>query len=222
MSLAAKMMADHAIEEDDIRNESGADGPSYDHAVRSVERGRMASWEKMLAHAVERAIPGVFHYLTALPSSEFGKARRQVMAIAWYGSAERVEAAQALFDETRTVIATMACGRFGGAYRGEGRSYAEGFAVALINKANEAQREHALAERVTAIIRAEEARAKQWLADTRGVRLQRVQSSRGGRHHGHAFGVGKRDGGNHAFGGSDGGGNGGRRLSSAPLPLPGK
>lgn len=201
MSLAQQLMEKHALDAADVDRISDEPEEIWRDKINSELNSTLATWESMLANAVEQAVPGVNHYRGREYKRTFGNGgrSRRIMTIVWYGPADLVEVAKALFDETRLVISTLAAGVYGGVYRGQGRSYCEGFADALRRKA-EAQRsgsEHA--EQLNAIVLSSEAANRGWLLETHGVKLSKASRSSGGRHFGDAYGEGKKDGERHGF-----------------------
>ena len=108
----------------------------------------------------------------------------------WYGVAEDVELAVSLYNEWSHVIATIAQGRYCGAYRADGSSYAQGFASTLEERSvTEARsRTVVITPSTTAIVKVgsgsladllatRQKDAKAWLATT-GVRLYSGRGTR--------------------------------------------
>lgn len=204
MALASGLMERHAIDRADVEDAAAAAGAGEGVDVvrtrgRSPLRRNLATWEATLMAAVRAAVPGVSSYTDT--DEDPDDPEFLVTMVVWYGPEDAVEVARVLFDETRLIIASLAAGIYGGCYRGRGRSYAEGFAHALwqrMQREREASAEH---ERVTAIVRRDEERNTQWLADEHGVELMRRPRRRGGRHDPSAFAHGERDGTMHELSG---------------------
>jgi hypothetical protein len=109
-----------------------------------------------------------------------------------------VRLATELFAEITKTIATMARLRYGGVYRGPGRSYAEGFALALRQKATEGERQRV--EACTALVVATVRRARIWLATSKGIRFGSSSRSGSGRtYDSSAHNAGRSDGRNYSM-----------------------
>lgn len=205
MQMAYDLMAKFAVDQSEIESDDPADTMIRD-TMKSRLSGNLSRWESSLSHAVEQAVPGVNRYIaTDYEAPRFGSGdgldSRRVTSVVWYGPADLVEIARNLMDETRAVIATLATGRYGGCYRGPGRSYAEGFAAALCRKVEEqARKDREQQAKITAIVLASVEANQNWLATARGIRLRnRGASNSGGRHHHDAYGQGRSDGRSHDF-----------------------
>jgi hypothetical protein len=204
MSLAARLMEQHAIDRADVEDAAagsggGASGTTRTRGESALARN-LARWEGALAAAVEQAVPGVSHYVDADETQDpFGSSTQRQTFIVWYGPDQAVHVATLLFDETRLIIATLAGRLYGGCYRGRGRSYAEGFAGALYRRILRDRQASADAERVSAIVLRDEAANREWLAEEHDVELFRRPRSRGGRHFADAYDHGRRDGEEHEF-----------------------
>lgn len=212
LKMAQNLMEAHAIEQAELEAESQSSDPVVREQANSKLKANVAKWESWLGAAVRTVVPGVDYYQTNEYVRAFdgtGKLRRQSMLV-WYGPADLVEVAKALFDETRAVIATLAQGNFGGVYKGQGRSYCEGFASALHDKAyrqrqeNEEKRlaeatEGAIVLRMTDIVKKAKAENSEWLQEAHGIKLTSAGGGGGGHHYGDAYGEGKKDGQRHDF-----------------------
>lgn len=104
---------------------------------------------------------------------------RTATAIVFYGADEDARCASELFEELRDAVATMAIVRWGTWARGDGASYAYGFASSL-QQANQTSRRalhHTDAETTALMLRAEQNslaiidKATSWLATTHNIRL---------------------------------------------------
>ena len=204
MGRAQVLMERHAIEMADLEEDQGAEADPIQRDRIAVElNGRTANWEVTLANAVEMAVPGVNHYRAReYRKPKFGgigDRSRKVMTCVFYGPADAVEVASRLFAETREIIATMATGVYSSPYSGEGRSYAEGFAKALFDKARASRSASDNAERLGEIVLVREEQNKNWLSEAHGVNLVSASMSTSGRHHSSAYGAGTKDGQNHEF-----------------------
>ncbi len=209
MGLAARLMEAHAIEQDEVEaalRTSADDAAAASHVERDLRRGdavaSMSWWEKILASAVREAVPGVGSYIERKRRRTRRGGTSSRSHLVWYGPVAAVEVAELLYEETRLVIASMATFQYGGCFRGEGRSYAEGFAESLYAAAREARAASEQQERVSAIVLRTEAANERWLADRHGVRPRASTSAApSGEHHDGAFLHGTRDGQAHEFGG---------------------
>lgn len=205
MNAAQRLMEKYAIETADLEEDASYGNDVERTRAVSELSARLGTWESWLRSAVEYAVPGVNSYRTneyRKPKFGEGSARtRKIAVFMWYGPADLVEVAKNLFDETRAVIATMAHASYGGVYRGEGRSYAEGFARKLNELAKEARGggSDEDRERLGEIVLASEAANLGWLEEVHGIKLQKAGGLGNGRHHSGAFGAGQRDGENHNF-----------------------
>lgn len=147
---AKKLMDAHNLTEDDLgsKEEKVQDIKSAKMAQQRVDiGGRFSEWELSLAWATCKIVGGVQFYLDRkktyvrddndfIVTDAKGNPKRAV-GYQFYGVAEDVMLAKQLFDELRVTILAMAKLRWGGAYRGDGRQYCEGF----IRGINEAYRE---------------------------------------------------------------------------------
>lgn len=150
-------------------------------------------------HAQERKSPS-----GAMLFGDNGESMRCARFV-FYGPEEDARDAVELFDEWRLTIASLARLTFGGVYRGPGRSYAEGFATALLNATKKIEDEERAqltqpASTSTALVAlgnaralmdAKKQKAAHWLRHSEGVRLGSAGRSGGGHHHGDAYSRGK-------------------------------
>ena len=216
MAFAAALMEQHHIDADDARKAHAAAG--HAERVTFAQQGaytsgsRMAAWESMLAEEC-RALCGVKHYeehgvwvvKTTTGTVAYDDKGQSMAArkIVFYGEAGDVADAVALYTEWRTTIAAMARLRYGGALKGEGAAYAEGFVQGMRRARRDraaAPATTALAVRSTAIVAAKQNAAHNWLTtDPTGPRLKlRTGSGRSGSSagNGDAHAAGRRDGSN--------------------------
>lgn len=238
LEFARRLMLRHQLTEADLAStkdrtpqEIAAD-TEYTQRTAYGQSARMAAWEVSLAYAIQLTIGTVGWYQanaaqkrTATGNLEFD-AKGQPFnrsRFVWYGPAEDCRDAAELLDEWSVLIASLARMKWGGAFRGKGRSYAEGFASALQEKARERdQAERALisgaprgSAKDAAMVARSEAQGgacsalvvqaardvmlakknagKAWLS-TQGVRLTTSSSGGGGSRNGDAYAAGRRDG----------------------------
>jgi hypothetical protein len=212
MSLAERAMQEYHLTQADLevsRATVGTNAPR-EYVSRSSS-GRwvksLARWESTLSEAIRTLVGSVGLYRSheRKPTGTFG-VHRSTPCIVWYGVAEDVELAVSLYDDWSHVIATIAQGRYGGAYRGDGSSYAYGFAKALWERActESESRAAVVTPSTTAIVkvgsgsladvlatRQQDARA--WLATT-GVHLCAPRGTRFTMKNPNAFEDGRSDG----------------------------
>jgi hypothetical protein len=162
MRFARTLMLQHNLSEEEVRADAAAKSPhEIAAAVEATEfarealagqGSRLSTWETTLGHAVMDLVGTVKWYLTGAMSE-----RRtpegvlifnphtgqpvQAACVVFYGPAEDVAAAKALMYEWSLTIVGLARLKFGGALRGAGRAYAEGFATALEQKVAQIRRE---------------------------------------------------------------------------------
>lgn len=215
IAFAQRLMAEHHLSEEQVKEGD----PVNLHAVQAdLEKltmlrlaafgqgEKLASWEVTLSMFVSKLVGGVGVYgsgartvRTATGTIMFDSRGRSMVrsTVTFYGADEDVRLAQQLYVDIATTIAAMARLKFGGAFRGEGRSYGDGFVAGLQTKLREATAASAaesksLAIRCDAIVKAKVEHANKWLKQ-QGVTL----SSRGhgsGSFHPSAFSAGKQDG----------------------------
>jgi len=226
LRFAQRLMDEHNLTRDDLTpDEIAAESERMTRTAVYGGTTTCAAWERALVRAVCSCIGTVSYYIAEpdylrtptgiviLPPDRTAgpKVRGRWQ---FFGLAEDVALAVALFNETRELIAAMSRLRWGGVYRGPGRSYCEGFASALEHKASRASRERTPA--TTAIIRRDAARNLQWLQETHHVRLRNRVRRPAGNHYGSAYQSGQSDGRAHCFTP----GSRSAKLSPAPKALP--
>jgi len=230
MAFAAALMEEHHITADDARQAHAAAGRAEavefgkDHAW--TDGARLSAWESSLMHEVMSLTGTKCYYSqpttvrTAVGTVAYDEKGqpRTARPVTFYGEAGDVADAVALFNEWRATIAAMARLRWGGALRGDGAAYAEGFVSGMRqarrDRAN-APNTTALAVRSAAIVKAKQDAASQWLT-TQGVRLGSARSHTGSRNaSSEARAQGRADGANATMtrrGRVTGGTGGGRAL----------
>lgn len=222
LRFAARLMLKHQISEAELEptkdvHEQAAD-TEYARMETPTSGVRLSRWESLLAWSMVKLVGTVQHYIG--PQSirrrngvveldpETGETVRST-PIMFYGPVGDAAEAQGMFLEWSATIIAMARLRYGGAFRGEGRSYCEGFARALYDRAMEitaqetqllsdgASEEYALViQRSQDLVQARLLRGTEWLFETHKVKLSRRSggSGSGGRHFSDAYGAGKADG----------------------------
>lgn len=125
--------------------------------------------------------------------------------LCFYGIDEDVHIACELYDEMRETIIAMARLKWGGAFRGDGGAYAEGFVLgmmALIEEEDKQEKLHTagdstamiLVERRTDLIERKRDVAKEWLASECGIKLRKGRGRTGANGSSGAFDDGRSDG----------------------------
>lgn len=145
MAMAARLMDEHFLTQADVEAAREADENAAQVKVEmgtgdAPMRGKnFTTWEFSLSSAIQELVGSVKAYRTTdfVENGPF-KVRSEVKLIRFYGSAEDAAMAAELFVEWATVISTMAYGKFGGCFRGDGAQYAHGFARKLNERAREA------------------------------------------------------------------------------------
>lgn len=238
LAFAQRLMARHQLTEADLGSdrektpEEVAADAEYGTSKAYTQSARMSQWQGQLAMLIARVVGSVGMYRShgqivrttsgAVEYDRNGK-QRTGSAMIYYGPLADTRDAQELFEEWQTTLIALARLKFGGPFRGAGRSYCDGFIEALQAKQREATAKAAEAVRgaptvtladaqaaqemnpdapatqalVTvasgALQKAYKAKGQAWLQGT-GVRLSKGSSGTGGQHHGAAYGAGKSDG----------------------------
>jgi hypothetical protein len=142
VAFASRLMAEHSFSQADIDQGDTAadimaelDAAELGSAQSFCGSSKQSSWEGWAANFVCDLIGGLkCHWKRAdYPRTAAGImiGREPRVAIKFYGLAEDAALAAEVYQELRETIAAMAKLRWGGVYRGEGRSYCEGFVSAL-------------------------------------------------------------------------------------------
>lgn len=162
LDFARRLMLRHQLTDADLGqdrkrtpSEIAAD-TEYGTVDAFTTGGKLSKWEWGVACAINGLIGTTQTYRTgpAERRSESGNLEfdatgqtKKAVKLVFYGPAEDCRDARVLFDEWVVLIAALARMKFGGALRGSGRSYAEGFAAALLDKVHQMRkRERALLE----------------------------------------------------------------------------
>jgi hypothetical protein len=222
LRFAARLMLKHQISEAELEptrdvHEQAAD-TEYSRMETPTAGVRLSKWESLLAWAMVKLVGTVQHYIGPQTirrrngvvelDPETGETVRST-PIMFYGPLGDATEAQQMFLEWSATIIAMARLRYGGAFRGEGRSYCEGFARALYDRALEiteqetallsegASDEYALViQRSQDLVRAHILRGREWLFETHNIKLSRRSGCNGssGQHFGEAYSAGRADG----------------------------
>lgn len=221
LKFARKLMHRHNIDQSDLetlRDEheiAAAADVEYGRKHCFSEAATLSWWERTLASVIADTIGTLKWYMetkmvrtTPHGTVDFRDGKKSVATrITFYGPAEDCADAIDLFDEWRQVIIAMARMKFGGVFRGKGRSYCEGFAAALWEKVtvmrdqevfaieDNTDKSYALMLRnSTAIMKAKREGASEWLEKTQGVKLRKGNSTSYRKHYAGAYKTGREDG----------------------------
>ncbi len=223
LRFARRLMLQHNISENELNatkdpHEIAAE-TEYKRAQAYSEGVSLATWESQLAHAVARLIGSIGWYKSGAQDKRTeagtiafnprtGKPTTATPVI-FYGPACDVADAAEMFCEWQHVIHSMARLKFGGALRGDGAAYAQGFASALLSKvdAMAAQERQQIAQGTTtstggalvvrqglALVAAKKAAAGEWLKREKGINLTTRARSGGADTRSGAYGAGRADG----------------------------
>ena len=199
MAAAQRLMDEHRLTEAEIAQDATDADPTAGYDVKSVYGGgdgRTVKWEAWLCLTVERIVGGIGVYSKGVASvrseaTGFATGKRAGHFV-FFGDGESIEIAAELYNELRSTIAPMATGLYGNCYRGEGRSYAEGFVAGIDRKIAETTKERTA--EATALVLVGSERATTWLAKAHGVKLKTRSTRANGGHSAEAHGRGVRDG----------------------------
>ena len=151
LEFAQRMMMRHQLTESDLggtertAHEIAADTEYAETVIYSMGVN-LSQWQINLGLAINMLVGTTQFYIngkSARRSStgniEFDAKGKQKEAtrLVFYGPADDIHDATGMFEEWSTMIAALARMKFGGALRGPGRSYAEGFSMALFNRMRE-------------------------------------------------------------------------------------
>lgn len=222
MRFAARLMEQHQLKDEDLTE---VDDVLLDleKAERSRERsyydGNVAAWEGAAAMFAAKFVGGVGVYLDSnyqvvkkaggiVEIDPKTMKPRVCRSVVFYGITQDAELARVLYEEIRVTIAAMARLKFGGVYRGPGRSYCEGFVNGLFSQLRDDEQRQALIAQQSggrelmvlqsriAVVDKKMELAKQFLNKDCGVKTQK-RSSGGGQHHHGAYSEGRSDGAKH-------------------------
>lgn len=225
MKQAARLMRNHNLREEDLTQDHAQRLNDIDNATFDKSRVWMKTkiymWELMLQHYVLKLVPGVQAYEEGAQPivTEAGIVRRTAngkpkkgKAVTFFGVAEDVAIASRVFSELLQVIFAMAHMKYGGAFKGDGAVYAEGFVKGLqgqleqddIDAEKDARqkllandnRQYLLISRRNDIATRKVSAARNWLATPAGggVRLKRTMKGGGASGSSSARAAGRADG----------------------------
>lgn len=217
MQAAEALMEAHQLSRAEVMAAATAAGPAgappvappMDRTWSPCYGVNFSGWEVTLANAIAKLV-GTVQFYTAKKTREFGAFATSKMAAhaVWYGPAEDAALAAELFGEWVYVVATMAVGKYGGCFRGNGAQYADGFASALLSKAfaNAIARRAIVTAGTTALVRVGDNKSlaalqtqtredsSRWLEKSCGVKLRSGGTRGGYSGSGEAYAHGRNDG----------------------------
>ncbi len=223
LRFARRLMLEHNLSEADLEGTepkdphgtaAGAEATEYDRVEFPSAGSRLSAWECDLVRAVCALVGTIGWYIggrtlrrSALGVVEFDERTGRPKAarnFALYGPAEDVRDALDLVGEWSLIIAGLGRLKYGGAFRGEGRAYCEGFAGALLANVHRVTAEERQASggassamvvaNANALMQAKHDHAEDYLRDVLGIRLCRLGAVGGGSWHPAAAGQGALDG----------------------------
>lgn len=146
---AAKLIDAHHLHDVNFSVEEKSREEKMGRAWGKTQSSKFHRWETTLAAAVEELFGCIKHYLDGKQepliidgaaqfyTGKFAGQRKMVSRIVFYGPDYEAQEAAELFTEWTKCIATMGIMRWGGAYRGDGEAYCQGFVNALYEKASQ-------------------------------------------------------------------------------------
>jgi len=202
------------VEENDDPHQAAANEELWEFGqAHGKATGRhFCSWEKSLASFVNQFLGSTKCYLDGhhRPKTEYGtfefddRGRMKCESrMIFYGLEDEVTMAAEMFDQWRLAIAALARMKCGGALRGKGQHYGDGFVAGMLEKLREGRKTEeltsdekstALVVRTNAIVTRKKERASSWLAHTKGIKLSTEYSSGRRTFDPNAYGQGKQDG----------------------------
>jgi len=222
LRFARRLMLKHNLDEADVKDAQGAHEKAADYETTEYTKEwtrtvgtRFTAWETELMFAIQELIGTVKWFrgstrdrMTKMGTIEFNPVTgmpAKVRQVVFYGPKGDVADALEMVREWQETIVTMARLRFGGALRGPGKSYAEGFARSLLLKVRAIHREERLQikgggstaltlVRSTDLMLAKQKHADVWLEQSAGIRLTKGTPLGNGSHDSSAFTAGKADG----------------------------
>lgn len=225
LRFARDLMLKHSLDENDVRTAEeayarmdafDASAEEYTEATAQSTASNLSAWESHLCHVIERLIGTVGVYLAGKDQArtKYGtvKLNRQgrpksVSKVVFYGPAADARDAAELWREWAETISAMGVLKFGGAYRGPGRSYCGGFVSGMAEKVvqtlkAEQVRLEAPATSTALVVlqnaleiqRQKKEHGKVWLKKEKGIKLRSGGRSTSGYQDGGAYSAGKADG----------------------------
>jgi hypothetical protein len=208
--FARKLMLEHQLSDEDCKANDESDEERIARAECqqfsiNSQSAKCSGWESDLSTFVCHFIGGVRCYwktnqirrVNGIVQNANGSARCAVFT--FFGLTGDAAVAQRVFEELSITIAAMGQLKWGGAFKGPGREYCEGFVLGLFEQLKRADSEHKAAEstaltvRRDALVKLKNDRAEEYLKKDIGIKLVSA-SRRGDEYHGDARHEGKADG----------------------------
>lgn len=214
MAAAERLMQEHQLEAADFEAATAQEvrAETRHGVVETTTQGKaLSTWESTLAFAVSNLV-GTTGWYRNRDKRTVGVGTFKQPSIRsvvfFYGPQEDAEIARELFDEWSHTIATMATGRYGGCFHGDGAKYAYGFASALYYRTQKIERERAqiTTESTAALVRVsggslaqvldqKKQAAKDWVQKEIGLNFRKGSAGAGYRSGSHdAYSSGLADG----------------------------
>lgn len=212
MKHASKLIDAYHLEPADYSPEEDKREKKMGSAVGLTQSPKIHAWETTLSQAVEELFGCVKVYMSREPipyrpngiaqfySGKYAGQMKMCRQFVYYGPELEEKEAASLYQEWVASIATMGTMRWGGAYRGDGAMYCQGFAYKLYQRAcainNERSKvvakalhsatDTSVAESGTAIMLSDRykmlrERAEIWMEIDQGVTLTKTQGHTGSR-----------------------------------------
>lgn len=200
VAAARKLMNNHNISEAELMEENvsveeQARRSKYAQQDTYTAGVNVSLWENWLMIAICELVGTVNSYKTSevhirrnaagLVERDIYGAIKQGTRLVFYGPEEDARDAAGLFEEWSVLICAMARLKFGGAFKGPGRSYAEGFVTALLMTVRKAKAEeqkalaHESSSRALVVVKAgslveaKKAYGQTWLEKEKGIKLSK-------------------------------------------------
>lgn len=213
LAYARRLMLAHNVSEEDLTPHEQAAQEEYAQVAGQTCGRYLSAWESTLSWAIVELVGTVDHYVDSgtfqrrkdgvVDFDENGRPRA-CRRVVFYGPEGDAGDARNLFEEWSATIAALGRMKHGGAFRGPGRSYCEGFARSLHEKVKRSIRdEDRLIESdcrdlvlvgSREVMRQKRQEASRWLREDLGLKLGKSGWRAGGRHHAGAYGDGREDG----------------------------
>ena len=203
LKFARRLMLEHNVSESDVLQKPRdphevAAATEYAQVKFQTEYQGLSVWENYLLHAIVKLIGTIGSYtggpetkrtsVGTIMYNEEGKPKK-CRGVAFYGPSEDCMDALGLFQEWRETIVALARMKHGTAFMGPGRSYAEGFAMALYQKVQNIEKEEQkqlaavgttsslVLRSQTALMFAKQKFGSQWLRG-QGVKLHKAEANK--------------------------------------------
>lgn len=217
MSRARRLMDQHSLSEDDLRESLEEQKEALrqaEYAFYEVRIGaKVYAWESALATVIPKIIPGVLPLIGKQKYRDYknGKAVR-ASHVRFAGLTDDVDVAGEVYATLRQTIIGRAMKKYGSVFRGSGACYAQGFCVGLelalrADKKAEvkalqmqnAERGLMLVHRRDELSTYKQSEAKLWYMEHTNRRVLKGPQRRGSHGNVEAYKTGKSDGKSHQY-----------------------